>query len=206
MRDITPEKKIFFSSSKLEAVFSADHATDVFTSNAHGLQEGDLVHLTTSGTDLPAGLAISTDYYIISATVNTFQLSLTPRGSAVDITDDGTGTHTFHLKGKVIFIGSYRHNELNLDFSNSPAMTIKVQGSIQEDVDFNASRSAGNRWDYVEIVDLEDGSTIDGDTGITVAAADHRNLEVNINGLQMLTVVVTSWTTGSLGATIRSFN
>lgn len=205
-REITKPKKIFLSISKLEAAFTSAHATNIFTSNAHGLQNGDLVQLTTSGADLPAGLAISTDYYIIGRTVNTFQFSLTPGDSAVDITDDGSGTHTFHLKGKAIFIGSYRHNELNLDFSDSPAMTIKVQGSIQEDVDFNVSQAAGNSWDYVETVDLENGSTIDGDTGITVATADHRNLEVNINGLQMLTVVVTSWTTGKLEATIRSFN
>jgi hypothetical protein len=39
-------------------------------------------------------MIISTNYYIISATTNTFQLSLTPGGSAVAIADAGTGTHT----------------------------------------------------------------------------------------------------------------
>lgn len=200
------KKDIFLSISKLEAAFTAAHATNIFTSNAHGLQEGDLVQLTTSGADLPAGLAISTDYYIISRTVNTFQFSLTPGGSAVDITDNGTGTHTFHLKGKVIFIGGYKHHELELDFSDSPAMTVKIQISGQEDVDFNASQGDGNDWDYVEIVDLEDGSTIDGDTGITVATADHRKVELNINRSVTMTVIVTSWTTGQLGAKIRLFD
>lgn len=54
---------------------------------------GDRVRLTTSGT-LPAALALATDYYVILATATTLKLSATLGGSAVDITDTGTGTHT----------------------------------------------------------------------------------------------------------------
>jgi len=66
---------------------------DKLTSAAHGLIQGTVIQLTTT-TTLPAGLAVTTDYYVINPTTNTFEVSLTEDGAAVDVTDDGTGTHT----------------------------------------------------------------------------------------------------------------
>lgn len=67
-------------------------ASDLFTVTDHGLVDDDQIELTTTGT-LPAGLSTGTTYYVISATANTFQLSATQAGAAIDITDAGTGTH-----------------------------------------------------------------------------------------------------------------
>jgi hypothetical protein len=63
-------------------------STDVFTSTGHGFVNTDQVYLTnlTGGTGLTAG----TNYFIISATTNTFQVSLTSGGSAVNFTTDLT--------------------------------------------------------------------------------------------------------------------
>lgn len=71
---------------------------DTITSNGHGLLDTDRISLTTDGT-LPAGLSTGVVYYVISATTNTFSVSLTRGGSAVDITDTGSGTHTWHFEG-----------------------------------------------------------------------------------------------------------
>jgi hypothetical protein len=38
---------------------------------------------------LPAGLAATTIYYVVGSTTNTFQVSLTSGGAAVDITGQG---------------------------------------------------------------------------------------------------------------------
>ena len=73
--------------------FTADNATDTFTSASHTLSDGDAVRLTST-TALPDGLETDTTYYVISAAANTFQLAATWGGSAVEIDDDGTGTHT----------------------------------------------------------------------------------------------------------------
>jgi len=58
------------------------------------------VVLTTSGT-LPAGLSISTRYFIIFQSASTFELATTKArafaGTQIDITDTGTGTHTMTL-------------------------------------------------------------------------------------------------------------
>lgn len=82
-------------------VFTADFSTNILTSAAHGKNDGDIVTLSNSGGALPAGLAADTKYFIISSTTNTFQLSLTAGGAAVNFTDNGTGTHSFHDQFKV---------------------------------------------------------------------------------------------------------
>ena len=54
--------------------------------------------VTLSTTDtLPAGLAADTIYYVQTVSNMTCQLSATEGGSAIDITDAGTGTHTLTL-------------------------------------------------------------------------------------------------------------
>ena len=72
--------------------------TEVITITAHGFVDGDQVYVSTD-TTLPAPLAASTLYYIISATANTFQLSLTSGGSAIDLTTQGTGNHSVFTAG-----------------------------------------------------------------------------------------------------------
>jgi len=59
----------------------------------HGLVEGQTVEFTSSGT-LPAGLTAGVIYYVINVADDYFQVSLTEGGNAVDITTQGTGTHT----------------------------------------------------------------------------------------------------------------
>ena len=71
--------------------------TDIITAVAHGYLTGDRVRVS-SGTTLPAGLAAATTYYVIKLTADTFKLATTDAlataGTAVDITDTGTGTHS----------------------------------------------------------------------------------------------------------------
>lgn len=49
----------------------------------------------------------------------------------------------------------------------------------------STTKNIGARWDWVEIVDLEDGTTIDGDTGITLSGlVDVRQFEINTNNFR----------------------
>lgn len=82
--------------------FTADAGTDVctHTSTANfpsNILTGTRVRLTTT-TTLPAGLALATDYYVIKVSDTTFKLATSYAnailGTAIDITDAGTGTHT----------------------------------------------------------------------------------------------------------------
>lgn len=72
------------------------NATDIWTSTAHGFLVNQKIRLTNSGGALPAGYTADTDYFVIAGNLaaNTFQLSATKGGAAVNGTSDGTGTHT----------------------------------------------------------------------------------------------------------------
>jgi len=68
---------------------------DIWTSASHGLMDGDTVRLyNTTPANLPTvggtALDIATDYFVINATVSTFQLAATAGGPVLDI--DGAGT------------------------------------------------------------------------------------------------------------------
>ena len=82
--------------------FTADAGTDVctWTSTANipsNVLTGTRVRLTTT-TTLPGGLALATDYYVIRLSDTTFSLATSYAnaiaGTAINITDAGTGTHT----------------------------------------------------------------------------------------------------------------
>ena len=95
----TDAAKQFNGSSWLAAnsgTCTANASTEYITSAGHGLSDGDLVKFSTTNT-LPAGLSVNTAYFVINKTTDTFQVSLTSGGTAVDITDTGTGTHTFEF-------------------------------------------------------------------------------------------------------------
>lgn len=86
--------------SNLGSTFTANAGTDTLTSAAHGLNNGETISFSSSGT-LPGGISdYSTGayYYVINKTTNTFQISLTSGGSAVDITSAGTGTHDWYTE------------------------------------------------------------------------------------------------------------
>ena len=67
--------------------------SDVITINNHGLLENTPVVFTSTLT-VPAPLVSGTTYFIKNATANTFQVSLTAGGGAIDLTTTGTGVLT----------------------------------------------------------------------------------------------------------------
>lgn len=82
--------------------FTADASTDICTwgtrvNNPSNVLTGTRTRLTTT-TTLPAGLSLATDYYFIKIDDNTFKLATSYAnaiaGTAINITDAGTGTHT----------------------------------------------------------------------------------------------------------------
>lgn len=80
--------------SKVTALTSISNASPaVFTLNSHGLANGDQIVLSTTGA-LPTGLTVGTVYYVINTATNTFNVSLTSGGAAVNTSSAGSGTHS----------------------------------------------------------------------------------------------------------------
>lgn len=78
-----------------EVPFTVNASTDVITAAGHWFVDDERVRVRASGGSdaaLPTGLSADTDYYVISASGDTLQLSATSGGSAIDISDTGTGT------------------------------------------------------------------------------------------------------------------
>lgn len=65
----------------------------VVTLASHWLANWQKVYFTTTGA-LPTGLSINTDYYIVNADTNTFQLATTIGGTAINTSWTQSGTHT----------------------------------------------------------------------------------------------------------------
>ena len=75
---------------------SVTNASNLMTLVDHNLIDGQRVKFSSSIT-LPTGLSATVLYFIVAATSSTVQLSLTQDGAAVTFSDDGSGTHSFHL-------------------------------------------------------------------------------------------------------------
>lgn len=109
--------------------------------------------------------------------------------------------------GNIINVRDFRYAVITVNTASSANLTAKVQGAISETPPtFTSAAAVGNAWDYVQLKDLEDASTIDGDTGFAVAGTDDQRIfEVNVNGLEWLTMNVTARSAGSVTAVIKLF-
>jgi len=118
------------------------------------------------------------------------------------------GEHTFLNAqaatgaGLALDVSNYRHIVVSIGTASSGNLTVKFQGSVAKDAPtWGSAQSATNHWDYIQIKDLEDGSSVDGDTGFAVVGTDDvRLFEVNTNGLRWLNLNVTARTAGSVTA------
>jgi hypothetical protein len=121
---------------------------------------------------------------------------------------------------KTMDVESFRHIILAIDTANSFSGTIQVQGSINDQVissgntqgdtippTWTNAATFSNQWSYIQLIDLQDGSTVNGSTGIVATGTDvHRLFEVNTNGLKWLTVNVTARVAGGVYAVAKPFN
>lgn len=65
----------------------------VVTWTGHILQNGDPVKFATTGA-LPTGIIAGTTYYALSVATNTFRVSATPHGAAINTSGSQSGVHT----------------------------------------------------------------------------------------------------------------
>jgi len=63
---------------------TSDVTADTLTLTNHGLPNGNLVSFSSLGTT--TGVSAWTIYYVVNSTANTFQISLTSGGAAIDLT------------------------------------------------------------------------------------------------------------------------
>ena len=92
---------------------------------------------------------------------------------------------------------------LSIIGSATANMKIFVKGSIGDTrpdfkVATNVREAKGAAWDYLDVIDLEDNASIDGDTGIDLSGNRIRNIEVNTNLFDWLSVHSTAVVAGTV--------
>ena len=70
-------------------------ATETITSSSHGFSNGDIVSYFSNGGSAIGGLVNETEYFVVGATANTFQVSSTSGGSAINLTSTGNSAQAF---------------------------------------------------------------------------------------------------------------
>jgi hypothetical protein len=83
----------------------------VITSTAHELAVDDKIWLETTGT-LPTGLSVDTDYYVVNnnITADTFCISTSMRGTPINTSSAGSGTHSFQKQNRARLTPTYENN------------------------------------------------------------------------------------------------
>jgi len=109
----------------------------------HGFVNGETVMYTvSSGGTVIGGLTTLTQYFVIGSTTNTFQLSTTQGGAAINLSSQGVGTH--------LFGEGYRIYKSNGESSDRIYEYIKISLGTANRITFqvfgwwNASTHAGN--------------------------------------------------------------
>ena len=130
------------------SIFTADASTDICTHTNINLMPYTTVRLTTT-TTLPAGLSLATDYFVIKVTDLTCKLATSyanaVAGTAINITDAGTGTHTintllprytdgsgvqaFFVNSNATALGAGTPN-LSLGYTNSAATASRATPTV----------------------------------------------------------------------------
>ena len=110
--------------------------------------------------------------------------------------------------GSAQLVENFRHVALTLATSGSANFTIKFQiSNSRVKPDFTAARSATNRWEYVQVKDLQNNSAIDGDTGVSFSGTDDvRMFEVNTNGQKWISASITAYAAGSINLWSKPFS
>jgi hypothetical protein len=102
----------------------------------HGLVPDDKVQFTTS-TTLPAGLSLLTDYYVQVLDKDTIQLALTPSlglaeaAAAINLTDQGSGTHTVDFAPLAITAATLGKVTLSLSAAASSALKVGEKQTME---------------------------------------------------------------------------
>lgn len=141
---------------------------DVITSAGHNLSDGDTIWVSNSGGALPAGLTASTTYFVRDRTTDTFKVSLSSGGGAVDITDTGSGTHTWSFQGTLDRVNMPTGHKFAIEFldrvylaGNTSTPDRIVFSSLQgEIITGQVSWTRGNG--YLDIEPEDGGGAITG--------------------------------------------
>lgn len=202
----TIEKTILNAVTPVAITSSTNATPSVLTVTAHGLTTGDRVLVYGHATNT----AVNGIFKAVVVTANTFSLVDEFSGAAINGNGIGGGTGFIMKAPDVILSKSFKCIKFTIITAGTNTSTISISasdGKLQEDVstprydhpNFGATISKTNPYSFIQVVNYDDGSTVNGSTGIGVTGTDiNKMYEANTNGLKYVTAFPTAWTQGSI--------
>lgn len=127
------------SNGTTQAVTFTDSG-DLVGLTAHGLTDGDVVSFTVINTT--TGISIDTNYFVVNANTNDFQVAATAGGSPITLTTDGTGTldevfqtigglrsKSFSINAEAIDITNHDSSEWREILDSAGIRSVSLSGS-----------------------------------------------------------------------------
>ena len=193
-----------------QAVTSSTDATPiVVTKSSHGYSTGDVVLIYGHATNVAANGI----YKITKVNANSFSLQDVNTGANIAGSGAGAGSGgVMILSPKIVLAEDFVVAELSISTASTATVTLKIAGSNGiisptshgDTPNFGGTIDGTNQYSFLQIVNLDDSSTVNGSTGIVVAGTNINNLyEVNVNAIKYLTVIPVSWTQGSLTIKVK---
>lgn len=110
--------------------------------------------------------------------------------------------------GTPMYVGDVQNIVIAFHTASSTNATTKLKGSISKGrPTFGSAQSPTNSWEFIEVIDLEDGSAIDGNTGIVQSGTDfNRYYKVNVDALTWIVLDVTTYSAGAITAIAKGYN
>lgn len=112
--------------------------------------------------------------------------------------------------GNSIPVRDFRNCVVRIGTASSANLTLKAQGAICQTAtdytapDFAAARTVANLWDYIQMIDLQNGTPVNGDDGFIVTGTDDfQQFEINVNGLDFINFEVTARSAGSVTVDVQ---
>jgi|AntRauTorckE6833_2_1112554.scaffolds.fasta_scaffold04809_6 hypothetical protein len=193
----SPKSYAIFNATAPRAIASTTNASPIVvtTDAPHGYATGDKIAITGHEVNTNAN-----GYWDIVVTSDTTYELVGSEGNGV-----GGATGTNYIRAKYASADDFRNAVLSLvtDGGGTAAMTVKVVGSIQRNPpDFAKPSSVDNQWSTVQVINLENSTEINGDTGIVLAGEDLAAMyEININHLTWVSCILEG-TAGEITAKI----
>lgn len=103
-----------------------------------------------------------------------------------------------------LLVTDFRHVVFSVGTSGNADLDVKFRAAITDPqasttTDLTSAASQTNQWDYVQVINLNNQGTENGDSGLVYSGTDAVELvEVNTNLISRLVVEVTNYTTGSV--------
>ncbi len=211
MSNILKQEITLYDAITPVAVTSSTDATPiVVTANSHGFSTGDRVLIYGHTTNIAANGI----YKITKVNANSFQLQDEFTGANIAGTGAGAGSSGVVVKAPpIMMVDTFRNIVIQVGTAGTATVNLKVAGSLGKPSssyakeysprydfpNFGATVIPANPYTFLQIIDLDTASTVNGATGIAVTGTDiAKQYEVNINANKYLTVFPATWTAGAI--------